>query len=47
MSLRRNGAFVIASVWTYQAICWDNYQQGKPIAEVKERIDLARWRIAA
>lgn len=46
-SLRRNGAFVIASVWVYQVICWSNYQQGKPIAEVKERIDLARWRIAA
>lgn len=45
--LRRNGAFIIASVWAYQAICWDNYQQGRPIAEVKERIDLARWRIAA
>src|SRR5215207_367872 len=46
-SLRRNGAFVIASVWAYQVICWSNYQQGKPIAEVKETIDLARWRIAA
>jgi hypothetical protein len=46
-SLRRNGAFVIASVWAYQVICWSNYQQGKPVAEVKERIDLARWRIAA
>ena len=46
-SLRRNGAFVIASVWVYQVICWSNYKQGKPIAEVKERIDLARWRIAA
>lgn len=46
-SLRRNGAFVIASVWAYQAICWNNYQHGRPIAEVKETIDLARWRIAA
>lgn len=46
-SLRRNGAFILASVWAYQVICWSNYQQGKPIAEVKERIDLARWRIAA
>ena len=45
--LRRNGAFVISSVWAYQVICWSNYRQGKPIAEVKERIDLARWRIAA
>jgi hypothetical protein len=46
-SLRRNGAFIISSVWAYQVICWSNYQQGKPIAEVKERIDLARWGIAA
>jgi hypothetical protein len=46
-SLRRNGAFIISSVWAYQVICWDNYQHGKPIAEVKETIDLARWRIAA
>jgi hypothetical protein len=46
-SLRRNGAFIISSVWAYQIICWSNYQQGKPIAEVKETRDLARWRIAA
>jgi len=45
--LRRNGAFVIASVWLYQVIAWSNYKQGKPIAEVKQTIDLARWRIAA
>lgn len=45
-SRRRNGAFIISSVWAYQVICWDNYQQGKPIAEVKETIDLARWRVA-
>ena len=45
--LRRNGAFVIASVWLYQVVAWSNYQHGKPIAEVKETIDLARWRIAA
>ena len=46
-SLRRNGAFIISAVWLYQVICWDNYQQGRPIAEVKETVDLARWRIAA
>ncbi len=45
--LRRNGAFVISSVWHYQVITWSNYKQGKPIAEVKETIDLARWRVAA
>ena len=46
-SLRRNGAFIITAVWLYQVICWDNYGQGKPVAQVKETIDLARWRIAA
>jgi hypothetical protein len=45
--LGRNGAFVIASVWLYQTIAWSNYKQGKPIADVKETVDLARWRIAA
>jgi len=45
-SLRRNGAFILTAVWLYQVICWGNYQQGKPVAEVKETIDLARWRIA-
>jgi len=45
--LHRNGAFLIASVWLYQIIAWDNYQRGSPVAEVKETIDLARWRIAA
>ncbi len=45
-SLRRNGAFIIAAVWLYQVICWDNYEQGKPVAQVKETVDLARWRIA-
>jgi hypothetical protein len=46
-SVRRDGAFIIASVWAYQVICWSNSRQGKPVAEVKETIDLARWRIAA
>lgn len=44
--LNRNGAFVITAVWLYQVIAWNNYQQGKPIAEVKETVDLARWRVA-
>jgi hypothetical protein len=44
-TLKRNGAFVIASVWVYQIICWSNYKQNKPIANVKETIDLARWRV--
>lgn len=45
--LHRNGAFVISSVWLYQVIAWSNYKTGKPIADVKETVDLARWRIAA
>jgi hypothetical protein len=43
----RNGAFVIASVWLYQVIFLSNHRQGRPTAHVKERVDLARWRIAA
>lgn len=40
-----NGAFVLASVWLYQLIFWCNYQQGKAATDVKEQIELARWRI--
>lgn len=43
----RNGAFVIASVWLYQVIFLSNHRQGRPTAHIKERVDLARWRIAA
>lgn len=43
----RNGAFVLASVWLYQIIFLNNYRQGRPIAHIKEQLDLARWRIAA
>jgi hypothetical protein len=43
----RNGAFVLASVWLYQIICLSNYRQGRPMAHIKEQLDLARWRIAA
>lgn len=43
--LNRNGAFVITAVWLYQIVAFDNYKSGKPIAEVKETIDLARWRV--
>ena len=45
--LGRNGAFVIASVWLYQAIFLSNCRAGRPAAHVKEQLDLARWRIAA
>ena len=43
----RNGAFVLASVWLYQNIFLNNYRQGRPMAHIKEQLDLARWRIAA
>jgi hypothetical protein len=43
----RNGAFVLASVWLYQIIFLSNYRQGRPVAHIKEQLDLARWRIAA
>lgn len=43
----RNGAFVLASVWLYQIIFLNNYRQGRPMAHIKEQLDLARWRIAA
>lgn len=43
----RNGAFVLASVWLYQVVFLNNYRSGQPAAEVKELVDLARWRIAA
>lgn len=40
-----NGAFVLASVWLYQLIFWCNYLQGNAAADVKEQVELARWRI--
>jgi hypothetical protein len=43
----RNGAFVLASVWLYQIISLNNYRHGRPMAHIKEQLDLARWRIAA
>jgi hypothetical protein len=43
----RNGAFILASVWLYQIIFLNNYRQGRPMAHIKEQLDLARWRIAA
>jgi hypothetical protein len=41
----RNGAFVLASVWLYQVCFLVDYRGGKPLANVKEQIDCARWRI--
>lgn len=45
--LNRNGAFVIVSVWLYQIIFLRNYRQGKSVAQIKDAIDCARWRLAA
>ena len=45
--LMLNGAFIIASVWLYQIIFLCNYRQGRPVAHIKEQLELARWRIAA
>lgn len=41
----RNGAFVLASVWLYQVCFLVDYREGKPLANVKEHLDCARWRI--
>jgi hypothetical protein len=41
----KNGALVLAAVWTYQ-VCWlNNYRRKKNPADVKELIENARWRI--
>ena len=41
----KNGAFILASVWTYQ-VCWlNNYRRKKNPADVKEHIENARLRI--
>jgi hypothetical protein len=41
----KNGAFVLASVWVYQICFMQNYRKHKPLAVIKEQIELARWRI--
>lgn len=45
--LARSGTFVIACVWLYQVLFLDNYRHHRPVAQIKEFIDEARWRIAA
>jgi len=42
----KNGAFVLANVWLYQIIFLMNLRQQKPLANIKEQVDLARWRIS-
>jgi len=41
----KNGAFVLASVWLYQICFLKNYRENRPLADVKEQIEKARWRI--
>ncbi len=41
----KNGTFVLASVWLYQICYLKNYRENKPLANVKEQIEKARWRI--
>ncbi len=41
----KNGAFVLANGWLYQIIFLMNLREQKPLANVKEQVDLARWRI--
>ncbi len=41
----RNGAFVLASVWLYQVCFLADYRAGQPLAQIKDQLDCARWRI--
>lgn len=41
----RNGAFVLASVWLYQICFLADYRAGKPLAQIKEHLEEARWRL--
>jgi len=41
----KNGVFVIASVWVYQILFLNNYRNKKPLADVKEQIENARFRL--
>lgn len=41
----RNGAFVLASVWLYQICFLVDYRDGKPLAQIKEHLESARWRL--
>jgi hypothetical protein len=45
--LARTGTFVIARVWLYQVLVFDNHHQHRPLTHIKEIIDEGRWRIAA
>src|SRR5215470_12457449 len=42
----RNGAFVLANIWLYQACYLTEYRDGNRPACIKDQIDCARWRIS-
>jgi hypothetical protein len=41
----RNGAFVLMSVWLYQLCFLADYRAGKPLGQIKDHLDCARWRV--
>jgi hypothetical protein len=41
----KSGVFILASVWLYQICFLKNYKENKPLADVKEQIEKAQWRI--
>lgn len=41
----KNGAFVITSIWVSQIYFLKNYRENKPLANIKEQIEKARWRL--
>jgi hypothetical protein len=45
--LARSGTLVIACVWLYQMLFLDNSRHHRPLAQIKEFMDEARWRLAA
>lgn len=41
----KNGVLVIASVWVYQILFMNNYPNKRLLADVKEQIENARFRL--
>ncbi len=41
----KSGVYVLASVWIYQILFLNNYRNKKPLADVKEQVEKAHWRI--
>ena len=40
-------AFGLASVWLYQICFLADCRAGKPVAQIKDHLDSARWRISS